>query len=357
MKARILVDFGAFWASLAEDIGAARSQILVQTFSFEGDRVGRLLADAMIASRAVDKRILADSFSKVVLSDKCLFTHLVDKQVAAEVRSTNALHAELGRRGVQVKHCNPFGLSPRRLLGRNHKKLIVVDGRVTYIGGINFSEHNASWHDLMLRIEDDAVATFLSQDFQRCWEGKSAAASYASDGAEFHTLDGYVNRRIFQRVLDLIDAAECSIFVASPYISFPFFDRLKDARRREVAVTMLTPRVNNWRYFTDYAKWEAARCGINLRLYHKGMSHLKAMLIDEKFLILGSSNFDFLSYRVYEELLAIVTEPELIASFREQVLLPDLEASEGIGEQQLMPSGWAGLRLKLFNKGLTLLLE
>jgi cardiolipin synthase len=360
MKARILVDFDAFWTSLARDIRAADKSVLVQTFSFEGDRVGRVLADAMIESRAHDKRILADSFSKVVLSDKCLFTpaHWFDKQIAAELRATNDLHAELSSRGVQIKHCNPFGLSPRRLLGRNHKKLIVIDDRVAYIGGINFSEHNASWHDMMLRIEDADVARFFRQDFLGCWEGNSVASSRRFVGAELHTLDGRSNRAVFGRVLNLIDGAHTSIFVASPYISFPFYDHLKDASRRSVAVTILTPQTNNWRYFTDYAKWESARCGINLRLYLKGMSHLKAMLVDDQFLIVGSSNFDFLSYRVYEEIVGVITDSDVIASFREQVMLPDLRDSERVEEQaEVGRSGWAGLRLKLFNKGLTVLLE
>jgi len=360
MKAQILVDFDAFWTSLARDISEAREQILVQTFSFEGDRVGRLLADAVIESPARDKRILADSFSRVVLSDKCRFapTHWFDKQIAEELGATNDLHAELCARGVQIKHCNPFGLSPRRLLGRNHKKLIVVDDRVAYIGGINFSEHNASWHDMMLRIEDADVARLFRQDFLRCWDGHSIASSGRCDGAEFHTLNGRSNGTVFGRVFDLIDRAHTSIFVASPYITFPFYDHLKAAGRRNVAVTILTPQINNWRYFTDYAKWESARCGINLRLYQKGMSHLKAMLVDDQFLVVGSSNFDFLSYRVYEEIVGVISDAEVIASFREQVMLPDLRDSERIEEQiEVGRSGWAGLRLKLFNKGLTVLLE
>ena len=360
MKIQILVDFDAFWTSLARDISEADEQVLVQTFSFEGDRVGRVLADAMIESRARDKRILVDSFSRIVLSDKCVYApgNWFDKQIARELKATTDLHARLSSHGVQIKHCNPFGLSPRRLLGRNHKKLIVIDDRVAYIGGINFSEHNASWHDMMLRIEDADVARFFRQDFLRCWEGRSLASSGRCDGAEFHTLDGRSNRTVFGRVLNLIDGAHTAIFVASPYISFPFYDHLKDASRRGVAVTILTPQTNNWRYFTDYAKWESARCGINLRLYKKGMSHLKAMLVDDQFLVVGSSNFDFLSYRIYEEIVAVITDPDVIASFREQVMVQDLRNSERVEEQvEVGRSGWAGLRLKLFNKGLTLLLE
>ena len=171
-------------------------------------------------------------------------------------------------------------------------------------------------------------------------------------------LDGRSNRSVFGRVLHLIDDARGSIYIASPYISFPFYDHLKDASRRGVAVTIVTPQTNNWRYFTDYARWESARCGINLRLYKKGMSHLKAMLVDDQFLVVGSSNFDFLSYRIYEEIVGVITDPDVIANFREQVMVEDLRNSERVEEQaEVERSGWAGLRLKLFNKGLTVLLE
>ena len=360
MKIDLLVDFDAFWNSLAQDLQSAKDEVLVQTFSFEGDQVGRCLARAMIESKARDRRILADSFSRIVLSDKCLYApgNWFDRQLRQEFAATKELHAELQAQGINTKYGNSLGPSPRRLLTRNHKKLVVIDGRIAYIGGINFSEHNAAWHDMMLRIEDSEAARFLRQDFLGCWNGKSVSRNGSFPGAELHTLDGRSNRAVFSHVLERIENARNSIFIASPYISFPFYDSLRDASRRGVFITMLTPRANNWRFFTDYARWESSRCGINLRLYSKGMSHLKAMLIDDRELIVGSSNFDYLSYRIYEEIVAIISDPQVIADFRAQVMEPDLRDSEPIAEHAAArQTGWAGLRLKLFNKGLTVLLE
>jgi len=96
---------------------------------------------------------------------------------------------------------------------------------------------------------------------------------------------------------------------------------------------MLTPEKNNWKYFRDYARWEASRCDLNLQLYAKGMSHLKAMLIDDKYLIAGSSNFDILSYRLYEEIVAIFSDANVITQFRERVMIPDLAASIRVEKQ------------------------
>jgi cardiolipin synthase len=351
MRFQLLVDFDSFWASLSRDIHEASRYAFVQTFSFEGDRIGKMLAESLSASRAPDKRILSDKFLYAPANWR-------NAQLRHEADDTRRLHSTLAGDAVQIKYGNPFGFSPRRFVTRNHKKVIVIDDRVTYIGGINFSEHNAAWHDMMLRIEDDDVARFFRDDFIGCWQGQSAKATKSLTGVELHTLNGRANAAAFRKVLELIDSAKTSIFVESPYVTCPFYDRLRDACGRGVRVTIVTPKKNNWSHFADYAKWEAVRCGIDLRLFKNGMSHLKAMLIDDRYLIAGSSNFDFLSYHVYEEIVAIITEPQLIADFRRQVIEVDLANSERV-EEQISPraSGWSRLRLRLFNKGLATLLE
>ncbi|HXM36657.1 MAG TPA: phosphatidylserine/phosphatidylglycerophosphate/cardiolipin synthase family protein [Pyrinomonadaceae bacterium] len=360
MRFQLLVDFDSFWENLSRDIQQAEAYTYVQTFSFEGDRAGKMLADSLSAAQAPDKRILVDSFSRVVISDRFLYAprNWRDRELQLEVRETRRLHRTLAAAGVQIKYGNAVGLSPRRLLKRNHKKLILIDGRVAYIGGINFSEHNAAWHDMMLRIEDCDAAEFFRKDFLGGWQGHSAKGTESLAGIELHTLNGRANASTFVKVLELIEGAQSSIFIESPYVTFPFYDRLRDARSRGVQVTIVTPKKNNWNHFADYAKWEAARCDIDLRLFKNGMSHLKAMLIDDRYLIAGSSNFDFLSYHVYEEILAIITEPQLIADFRRRVLEVDLANSERVEEElTAYSSGWSRLRLRLFNKGLATLLE
>ena len=69
---------------------------------------------------------------------------------------------------------------------------------------------------------------------------------------------------------------------------------------RGVSVTIVTPQINNWGFFSEYARLESTRSEIDLRFYQGRMSHLKAMLIDDQHLIAGSSNFDYLSYRMYQ---------------------------------------------------------
>lgn len=332
MKTELLVNYEEFWTRLSEDIASAEESVFVQTFAFEGDSVGKQLSAALLSSPAKDKRILADSFTQIVLSDKFKYSpaNLCNRELRLEARETIAMKRELESAGVQIRFTNPLGITPRRLLSRNHKKLIVLDDATAYIGGINFSEHNAAWHDMMLRVEDPKTARFLGEDFLATWIGRDQINQRQFDGLELFTLDGRANRKAFQRVLDLIDGSRQTIFVESPYITFPFYERLRLAARRGVTVTIVTPDQNNWGFFRNYARLESARSQIDLRLYQHGMSHLKGMLVDDKYLIAGSSNFDYFSYRIHQEILAVFTDSNLISEFRERVMIPDLANSSRV---------------------------
>ncbi len=358
MPTELLVNFDEFWTRLNADIASARQSVLVQTFAFEGDAIGRKLSAALLSSAAPDQRVLADSFTRIVLSDRFKYSpaNYFDKDLRDEAKQTAAMMSELKNAGVQIRFTNPYGATPRALLSRNHKKLIVIDASVAYIGGINFSEHNAAWHDMMLRVDDQDAVRFLAEDYESSWNGKDRLAKIRTRDLELFTLDGRQNRPAFQRVLDLIDDAQDSIFVESPYITFPFYEHLREATRRGVDVKIVTPQANNWSYFANYARLESARSGIDLRLYRNGMSHLKAMLIDGKYLVAGSSNFDYFSYRIYQEVVAIFTGAPLIADFRARVMLPDLANSVAIDcRASALSKQWLGVQMRMLDAALTIL--
>jgi cardiolipin synthase len=358
LSIELLVDFDQFWSRLSADIRSAQESVFVQTFAFEGDTVGKQLSEALVSSPAPDKRILADSFTRFVLSDKFRYSpaNFFDQELRREARDTAAMFREIKHAGVELKFTKAYGLTPRRLLSRNHKKLIVVDNTTAYFGGINFSEHNAAWHDLMLRTDDADAVAFLRKDFLSTWTGQDQVGHVQFDGLELLTMDGHTNRAAFQRVLDLIDAARQKIFVESPYITFPFYERLREAARRGVDVKVVTPEQNNWSYFAKYARVESARSQIDLRLYQGGMSHLKAMLIDDEFLIAGSSNFDYLSYRLYQEVVGVITAPAVIAEFLARVMLPDLARSVAVScAASAVDKSLLSVQTRLLDAALTIL--
>ena len=294
--------------------------------------MGTALSDALLEARAPDRRLLVDSYTRANQNDRwiALPGTLFDPAFRAEVRNTGRLVRLLRSEGVGVRFGRPFGILGRHFLNRDHKKVILFDDRVSYIGGINFSEHNFEWHDLMVRVEDADVARFLRRDFESSWEGRSeyARASFAGPGLDLHLLPGEGNRAAYRDLLELIDGAGRSIDVISPYLSPPFTDHLAAAAARGVRVRIVTPRSNNKAYLQKYLLAMAEQAGFEVWLFEDGMIHMKCMLIDDGMLVTGSSNFDLMSYNGFlAEIVAVFRSPEVIAAFRRRVLEPDLRAS------------------------------
>jgi cardiolipin synthase len=326
----ILVDSGEFCTRLAGDLAGAKHRAWVQTLSFEGDEAGLWLAREMLACKAGDRRVMVDTYTRWFLSDRFLYhpRNLIDAVLRAEHKSTRGMVRDLNGNGVGVRFVAPMGLLFRRLPARDHKKIVLIDDRIAYIGGINFSDHNFEWHDLMIRFEDAAIASFLRDDYLATWAGGGEAGRAQFEGIELFSLDGVTNEHMLEDVLTLIRRAEQSIVVHNAYVTFPFCEALRDAASRGARVTVLTPSINNREFMRDYMIWEAGRSGFEVSLYPDRMSHLKAMLVDDRYLIAGSSNFDWLTYGFQPELLAVISRPDVIAQFRARVLEPDLARSE-----------------------------
>ena len=352
MKASLLVDAEEFWPAARADIAAARDHVYVQALTFEADAAGLGLAQALLDSPAPDRRVAVDCHSWHVVSDKLWYhpKHLLDASLRAEVRATREMARRFERRGIGFRYVNPAGPFLRRAPARNHKKLVAVDGRVAYIGGINFGDHNFSWHDLMLRIEDPDVAGFLTEDFLWTWAGWDHGTTRRFPGLELHVLNGRWNESQFGVVLDLITSARESIYVQSPYIAPPFSDALVAASRRGVDVSIVTPAVNNWRPWQDHILWKAAIAPLRLHVLRR-MTHMKAMLIDGRTLVMGSANFEMWSYHFQQEYLALVTDPEIVAAFVERIVRADA-AETTPWTQRVSPlrGRLADLRLDLLTK-------
>ncbi len=325
----ILVDGPAFWAALRQDIADAVDSVSIQTLTFEGDATGLSLADAMIACRAPRRRILVDSFNLYFQSDRFVYkpsNMRAASPVRAEAKATREMIERLRDHGVEVKYTNPVGMLMRRMLARDHKKIVLLDGCVAYLGGINFCDHNFASHDMMVRMDHREIAQALTRDFEATWRGERSAATVRCGDTEVLNLDGTNNERVCRKVLSAIDGARREIQVVSPYMTFPFTDALRHAVRRGVRVTVIVPAANNRGFLTAYMRAEAVRSGFDLRLYD-GMTHLKGMLIDDARLVFGSSNFDWLTYHLLGEVMAITTNTDLISQFRSRVLAPDLAMS------------------------------
>jgi len=330
LRFEILVDAEEFWTRLSGDMAKARECVYLQTMSYEGDATGQMVGQALIDSPAADKRLIADDFYvRGKVSDKWLRSprNLFNREVRRERAATLQLFDRMRGAGIGVVLRNPQGIIHQNFFARNHKKIYIADN-ACYIGGINVSDHNFAWHDMMIRIDDAQVAEFLKDDFRASFEGRDLSSSAEFNDIVLYRFDGRTNRRTFQPIFDLITGAKKSVIVISPYITFPFYEKLRTAQANGAEVTVLTPEDNNWKSFQTYTEWEAIRASMNLLMYMAGMSHLKAILIDDRYLVVGSSNFDKMSVVFMQEILAVITDREAIEAFKTKVLEPDLKRSE-----------------------------
>jgi cardiolipin synthase len=239
-------------------------------------------------------------------------------------RDTWALVRTLARHGVGIHWTNKIYGRLYQLANRNHKKILIIDDRVAYIGGVNFSDHNFGWHDLMLRIDDPDMAAWLADDILATWAGRNQGVSRTFRDGQLTLLDGRHGWPLQQQLFDQIASARHEVVVISSYASEPYFDPLEAAARRGARVMILTPATTNWGWFDAYTRIECARRGFELYRLPWRMSHMKAMLIDSQRLIVGSSNFDYFGHQSHQELLFETTDGQLVRDFRTRIVEPDL---------------------------------
>jgi cardiolipin synthase len=335
----ILMGAQAFWRRAAADIAAAGRRVLVQAMTFEGDAAGLGVAEAIAASPAARRAVLVDDYSRWIVSDRHIWSPstLFDRAARDEVRSTRAMFADLVAGGVGVRVTNPVGFLFVNFAARNHKKLIVAD-HVAYLGGINFSDHNFTWPDFMLRLEGEEAADLLAGDFEATYAGAPSAWRHRMDGLELHSLDGRTNAAGFADVFAMIESARREIVVISPYLTFPFSGALARAAGRGVTVRLITPWASNKPAVRNALLATAARAGFEVHLL-PGMTHLKGLLIDDERLIVGSSNFDFASLAAEEELLAVISDRSAIEDFRRRIVAPLLDQALPPGDAHAPTAG------------------
>jgi cardiolipin synthase len=319
LVAELLVGSTAFWERCRVDIHGAHRRVLVQAMTFEGDAAGLSVAEAIGQSQAADRRVLVDDYTRHVINDTFLALTR-DTAIQTEAAETVAMFRRLLAAGACVRVTNPIGRNPLRYALRNHKKLLVIDD-VAWLGGINFSDHNFAWHDMMVRVRHPALADWLAGEFDRDWRGDGGSATAEIGGATLLSMDGADNPTGFAPLIEAFAGARRSLEVVSAYPTFPFVEAMGQAARAGAEVTLYTPRPNNKPIIRDYLLGVAERAGIRIRLTPM-MTHAKAALIDGEALVVGSSNFDFVSYRANAEYVAILRDSGLIQSFRDHVLTP-----------------------------------
>lgn len=328
-ESRILLGSASFKQRLEETAANAKESLFVQAMTFEGDAAGEWLLGVMKSSPAKDKRLLIDSYSKVVINDHFIFSlkYLFDEYFRAEIKNTKKVVQEAQKIGIRIQFTNPVGLFGQRYPLRNHKKMVIVDGDISYLGGINFSDHNFAWHDMMVEVQDPILGKKLLDDFEETWKGENQSTSYQLEIGDLFLFNGVKSTKEYKQLFDHVRNAKEEVQVISPYISEPLLQVLRETASKGIKITIISPRENNKSIFKNIILAEKRKGYFDLKEY-PGMSHMKAILVDDEKLIFGSSNYDLISYYFEQEVVFLSKDRNLINAFKDEVLVSAEEIDE-----------------------------
>ncbi|MBD5374689.1 MAG: cardiolipin synthase [Bacteroides sp.] len=289
--------------SLLRDISRAKSYINLQYYIFCDDKIGTAVSDALIerAKAGVKVRVIYDHIGSLHVKNKFFR------------RMTEA--------GIEVYPFFrvAFPLFATRINWRNHRKLVVIDGKVGYIGGMNIADryidggHFGHWRDAHLRITGPAVGA-LQYSFAVDWRfmGRELIEeeicpvenSDKMADASMHMLTcGPTSEwsNIAYMLLKTIGNAKKRVFIQTPYFlpTESLLKAIQAAALSRVDVRVMIPRKSD-SWILTYASrsyiQECLRAGVKIYLYERGMLHSKTVIVDDEFCSVGSANIDFRSF-------------------------------------------------------------
>jgi len=345
-EVRVLVNGEAKFPAVIRALKAAEHHIHLEYYIFESGLIGDEIRAILIekAKAGVEVRFIYDDFGSKRIRRKWI--------------------KELKTSGAQAFPFYKVHFFANRLNYRNHRKIIIIDGKTGFVGGINVSDRYSNllpkrpkyrmssqpssantlyWRDTHLQISGSAVSS-LQYGFLSDW-------SFASgQDVEFHE-SFFPKLSVHTKTLVQIassgpDSLNPSIMLASNaiihnardyvYFTTPYFipnesvyDAIRTAALGGLDVRMLVPgRSDSWlvnkaasAYYEDLLN-----CGVKIYRYQKGFIHAKTLVTDDSLAMVGSANMDNRSFELNFETNAIVYDREVAVQLKEQ-FLSDLDDS------------------------------
>lgn len=324
---RLLVDGPATYQAMIAAIAAAQDHINLETYILEDDDVGQRFAEALIIKQrqGVQVNLIRDSVGTIGTPAE-FFQRLADSGIA--VLEFNPVNPLMARKTWELNQ-------------RDHRKLLIVDGRIAFLGGINISSvysggsfsqrsrirpDGPAWRDTHLQLQGPVVAD-LQKLFVATWAqqkgpalapknyfppprnvGRQVVRAIGSSPEEPYS-------QIYATLLSAIASAETSVRITNAYfVPDPqLLDVLTAAAQRGVDVRLILPsRTDSWLVFHAGRRYYARllRAGVKIHERRGVILHSKSALIDGVWATVGSTNLDWRSFLHNHELNAVVLGPE-----------------------------------------------
>lgn len=331
---QIFNDGNAKFESLIEDLENAKNHIHFQYYIFRLDNLGKRIREVLTrkAKEGVEVRLLFDDMGS---------------------RGVYKRHfQELIRHGGKVEAFFPsiLPLINTRLNYRNHRKIVVIDGKTGYIGGFNVGDEYLGkvkkfgyWRDTHLRIEGSAVHPIQTR-FILDWNQASAdhRIEYAEKYFPSIPLKGSVSMQIvssgpdaqWEQIKDgylkMIFRAKKYIYIQTPYFipDISFLDALRIACLSGVDVRIMIPNKPDhiFVYWATYSNvGHLLKAGAKIYIYENGFLHAKKIVIDDEVSTVGTANIDVRSFKLNFEVNAFIYDRdkshELAELFEQDMLL------------------------------------
>jgi cardiolipin synthase A/B len=344
-KVTLLKNAGETYNAMLTAIHGARDNINLEMFIISDGQIGHMIADALIerARHGVKVNLMYDSLGSL--------------------NTPASFFENLRSNGIAVVDFNP--LSPfeskhwslQKLTHRTHRKLLIIDGRTAFTGGINISEvyasglrgseqntPPASWRDTDIEVDGPAAAEFQKL-FISDWYHESGLPldshqyfpKVPAEGKQIVRVIGSVPREFPLIYVDLISAvanSETNVYITDAYFAPDYQMRraLKDAARRGVDVRLLLPSHSDEPFIVSAQRSHyrgLLKAGVKIYEWSGEMLHAKTATIDGVWSTVGTSNLDWWSIARDNEVNAVI----LGHHFGDEMNLMfknDLEDSENI---------------------------
>ena len=342
-RIEVLTNGEVYYEAELEAIRAARSSVNLEAYIFQKGEVTRKFIEALTerARDGVEVRLTLDAIGSFA--------------------SWESYFKELRKAGGRISWYHGFKWSTlARINNRTHREIIVVDGRVGFLGGAGFADHwlkgdekNPRWRDTMFRVEGPAVSS-LQAAFVENW--LEASGEILTDikffparedaGGEVPALvidssptTGMSTRAriLFQT---LLASAQKSIHITTPYFLPDRSARremIRAIEERGVEVKIIVPGKHSDHLLTRRSSrrlfGDLLRAGAEIYEYEPAMIHAKTMVIDDLWCVVGSTNFDNRSFGLNDEV-NLAGRDEAFSARLEEDFARDVEASHAVSYEE-----------------------